>query len=284
MPEQSPGVPHAMLSRRPLTAALALAMAILSLTADHALLAQNDIYGAWERVLSSYVDAEGLVDYGALKANGMEDFREFMDVLAETDPATLGGKDEQMAFWINAYNAIVVWQVVEKYPVDSVRDVGALWGLVGGFFKNEYHIAGQDMSADNIEHDTLRAKFDDERIHWALVCGAFGCPRLLDRPYRASTLQDTLATQSREFLRQPRGLQLDRDSRTLYLSSYFDWYEDDFTAVAGTVIDYALRHAPDDVAEYVRANRDALRVRIMDYDWTLNEQSRGPRGRRPVPR
>lgn len=245
---------------------------------------QDDPYAAWERVLANYVDAEGLVDYAGLKARGMDDFREFMRVLAETDPAALGGEQEQLAFWINAYNAVVVWQVVERYPIDSVRDVGAIWGLVGGFFKNEYRIAGQDMSADNIEHDTLRAQFDDERIHWALVCGAFGCPRLLQRPYRATTLDETLAAQSREFLSQRRGLQLDREADTLYLSSYFNWYANDFTAVAGTVIDYALRHAPDDVVEYVRANREGLRVRIMGYDWTLNEQSRGPRSRRTVPR
>jgi len=273
-----------MLSRRLLAVAVALALGLSSLPADRAALAQEDIYAAWERVLTDYVDAEGLIDYAGLKARGMDDFREFMRVLAETDPASLGGEQEQMAFWINAYNAVVAWQVVEKYPIDSVRDVGALWGLVGGFFKNQYPIAGQDMSADNIEHDTLRARFSDERIHWALVCGAFGCPRLLGRPYRAATLDHDLAAQSREFLHQARGLQLDRATDTLYLSSYFNWYEGDFEAVAGTVVDYALRHAPEDVAEYIRANRDDLRLQIMDYDWTLNEQSRGPRSRRPVPR
>lgn len=272
-----------MLSRR-LLAGIVVAIGILSVPADRVAFAQNDPYAAWERVLANYVDSEGLIDYAGLEARGMDDLREFMRVLAETDPAGLGGRQEQLAFWINAYNAVVIWQVVEKYPIDSVRDVGALWGLVGGFFKNEYRIAGHDMSADNIEHDTLRARFDEDRIHWALVCGAFGCPRLLDRPYRAATLEETLAAQSREFLGQPRGLQLDREANTLYVSSYFKWYEDDFTAVAGTVIDYVLRHAPDDVAEYLRANRDDLRVQIMDYDWTLNEQSRGPRSRRPVTR
>ncbi len=273
-----------MSSRRLLTFAVVLALGILSPPADRVALGQNDPYAAWERVLSRYVDPEGLIDYAGLKASGMDDFREFMRVLAETDPASLGGEQEQMAFWINAYNAVVAWQVVDRYPIDSVRDVGALWGLVGGFFKNKYRVAGQDMSADNIEHDTLRARFSDERIHWALVCGAFGCPRLLNRPYRGATLDETLAAQSREFLGQARGLQLDREADILYLSSYFNWYEDDFTAVAGTIIDYVLRHAPDDAAEYIRANRDDLRVQIMDYDWTLNEQSRGPRSRRPVPR
>ena len=243
----------------------------------------DELYAPWERVLTTYVDAEGLVDYAGLKASGMDDFRAFMDAIATADPNSMT-EAEQIAFWINAYNAVVMWQVVERYPIDSVRDVGVLWGLVGGFFKQTYPVAGREMSADNIEHDTLRADFDDERIHWALVCAAFGCPRLLDRPYRAETLEETLREQSFEFLGQPRGLQLERDANTLYLSSYFNWYEDDFTAVADTVIDYVLRYAPADDAEYIRTHRDDLTVRIMDYDWTLNEQSRGPRSRRPVPR
>ncbi len=244
----------------------------------------DDLYAPWARVLAGYVDDEGLVDYAGLKATGYADLKAFMAAIADTDPASFASDAERMAFWINAYNAVVMWQVVERYPLESVRDVGALWGLIGGFFKQEYAVAGRQMSADNIEHDTLRARFDDERIHWALVCAAFGCPRLLSEPYRAETLDAMLRQQSHEFFQQPRGLQLDRAASTLYLSSYLDWYEDDFTAVAGEVVDYVLRYAPEPAAAYIRDNRNTLRVRIMDYDWTLNDQPQGPRSRRPVPR
>ncbi len=244
----------------------------------------DDLYAPWARVLTGYVDDEGLVDYAGLKGAGLADLEAFMTAIATVEPASFANDQERMAFWINAYNAVVIWGVVERYPLDSVRDVGALWGLIGGFFKQKYPVAGRDMSADNIEHDTLRARFDDERIHWALVCAAFGCPRLLDRPYRAETLDETLAQQSYEFLRQPRGLQLDRDGGTLYVSSYFDWYEDDFKAVAEDVVDYALRYAPADDAEYISEHRDKMRLQIMDYDWALNDQPKGPRSRRPVPR
>ena len=246
--------------------------------------AGESIYARWQQVLAAYVDDEGLVDYAGLKERGSDDLKAFMDTLAQTDPAAFSTDAERMAFWINAYNAVVVWQAVERYPIDSVRDVGALWGLVGGFFKNKYPIAGTQMSADNIEHDTLRAKFKDARIHWALVCGAFGCPRLLNRPYLPETLEQQLAAQTHEFLRQPCALQLDRDTGTLYLSSYFKWYEGDFEADSGTVVDYVLGTAPDEVVTYIEANRDGLRVRIMDYDWALNDQRKGPRARRPIPR
>jgi hypothetical protein len=244
----------------------------------------QDLTEAWDRLVAAYVDDEGMVDYAGLQGAGRDEFESFMQLLAAADPTRLASEAERIAFWINAYNAVVAWQVVERYPIDSVRDVGSLWGLVGGFFKNKYTVGGRQMSADDIEHGTLRADFDDERVHWALVCAAFGCPRLLNRAYRPETLEQTLSEQSYEFLAQDRGLQLDRASSTLYLSSYFNWYEDDFEAVSGTVIDYVLRYAPTDDAEWIRANRDALTVRIMDYDWTLNSQPNGPRASRPVPR
>lgn len=247
--------------------------------------ASSELYAPWARVLSTYVDDEGLVDYAGLKERGRDDLEAFMTAIAEVDPADFASDDERKAFWINAYNAVVMWQVVERYPLDSVRDVGALWGLVGGFFKKEYRVAGRDMSADDIEHGTLRARWpEDAEIHWVLVCAAFGCPRLIREPYVAEDLDETLDARGREFLSRPRGLQLDRDTDTLYVSSYFDWYEEDFERVAGSVVDYVLELGPADVAAYVRERRDDLRIEIMDYDWTLNDQAKGPRSAREVPR
>jgi hypothetical protein len=237
----------------------------------------DPFYGPWERVLSTYVDDEGLVDYAGLASAGRADLETFMQGLASADPARMGDEAEQIAFWINAYNATVLWQVVEAYPLDSVRDVGALWGLVGGFFKKENRIAGEPRSLDEIEHDILRTQYPDPRIHWALVCAAFGCPRLLQRPYLATDLDLVLTGQAFEFVAQDRGLRLDRENDILYLSSYFDWYAEDFEAESGSVIDYLLRYVKADIAEYLRANRDSLKIRFMDYDWTLNDQARGPR-------
>jgi hypothetical protein len=241
------------------------------------------LYQPWGRVLAAYVDDEGLVDYEGLSARGRADLEEFMRGLAAAAPGGMPSEAAQIAFWINAYNATVLWQVVEAYPLESVRDVGALWGLVGGFFKKENLIAGENRSLDDIEHGILRAHYADARIHWALVCGAFGCPRLLRRPYLASDLDSVLTAQAFEFVREDRGLRLDREESTLHLSSYFDWYGEDFEAESGSVIDYLLRYADDDVATYLRNNRDSLTIQFMDYDWTLNDQPKGPRSREPGP-
>jgi len=238
------------------------------------------LYEPWARVLANHVDEEGLVDYAGLSRN-RGDLDRFMANLADTDPSGLS-EAAQIAFWINAYNATVIYQVIEHYPLESVRDVGSLFGLVGGFFKQELPIAGQDRHLDNIEHDILRPTYNDARIHWTLVCGAFGCPRLLRRPYVAADLDPLLTELSFEFLANPRALQIDRDSSTLHVSSYFDWYGGDFEAEAGDVVDYILRYAPEDKAAWIRENRASMRVRFMDYDWTLNDQSKGPRSRRPI--
>lgn len=243
--------------------------------------AEAPMYEQWARILATYVDDEGLIDYAGVAGAGRADLDGFMQTLATIDPSGLG-EAEQIAFWINAYNALVVYQVAERYPLESVRDVGALFGLVGGFFKQEYQIANRTMTLDNIEHDVLRPTYNDARIHWTLVCAAFGCPRLIQRPYVAADLDPLLTELSYEFLANPRALFIDAGNDTLYVSSYFDWYGADFEAEAGDVISYILQYATGDKATWIEENRDVLRLRFMDYDWTLNDQPQGPRSRRPV--
>ncbi len=242
------------------------------------------LYDPWARVLENYVDEEGLVDYEGLSGPGRADLQAFIEAIGNVDPDSMASDHEKMAFWMNAYNAVVVWQAVEHYPLDSVRDLDRLFGLLADFFKQEYRVAGQDRALDNIEHDILRGEFPDARIHWTLVCGAFGCPRLLRRPYVADDLDPLMTELSFEFLSDPRAVQIDREGNTLYLSNYFNWYGDDFEAEKGDVVDWALQYAPADKAAWIRDNRDSLRVRFLDYDWTLNDQAKGPRSARPIER
>ena len=238
-------------------------------------------YDPWARVLAGYIDEEGLVDYSSLADEGCEDLKAFVRAIGSTDPSGFD-EAEQIAFWINAYNAIVIYQVVQRYPMDSVREVGFLLGLVGGFFKQEYRVANRERTLDNIEHDILRPSYNDPRIHWTLVCAAFGCPRLLRRPYVAADLDPMLTELAFEFMANPRALHIDDENHILWVSSYFDWYGDDFEAEAGSIIDYILDHAPENKAAWIREHRDTMRVRFIDYDWALNDQSKGPRSQRPI--
>lgn len=239
------------------------------------------LYDPWARVLSGYVDEEGLVDYTGLGGAGYDDLKTFIRTIGSTDPSGFS-ETEQLAFWINAYNAITVYQVVQRYPIENVREVGILFGLVGGFFKQEYRVANRELSLDNIEHDILRPTYNDPRIHWTLVCAAFGCPRLLRRPYVATDLDPMLTELSFEFMASPRAMYIDNDNVLLWVSSYFDWYGGDFEVQAGSIIDYILVHAPTDKAAWIREHRDTMRVQFIDYDWTLNDQVKGPRSQRQI--
>ncbi len=239
------------------------------------------LYDPWARVLAGYVDEEGLVDYTGLGGEGYDDLKTFIRTIGITDSSGFS-ETEQFAFWINAYNAITVYQVVQRYPIESVREVGILLGLVGGFFKQEYRVANRERTLDNIEHDILRPTYNDPRIHWTLVCAAFGCPRLLRRPYVATDLDPMLTELSFEFMASPRALYIDDDNVILWVSSYFDWYGGDFEAKAGSIIDYILGHAPTDKAAWIREHRGTMRVQFIDYDWTLNDQAKGPRSQRPI--
>ena len=242
----------------------------------------DDLYEPWARVLKNYVDEEGLVDYSGLSTQGREQLQTFMQKIATINPAVLPSDMDRIAFWINAYNALILWQAIERYPLESVKDVGVLFGLIGGFFKKRYPIAGRTLHADDIEHATLRRNYPDSRIHWALVCAAFACPRLIRQPYSASNLDDVLTERTHEFLSKNRALQLDEANRTLYLSRYFDWYSEEFEAESGDVIGYILRYVPAEMATAIRRQQDNLRIRFIDYDWTLNDQAKGPRAARPI--
>lgn len=240
----------------------------------------DPLYRPWTRVLRTWVDEEGLVDYAGLQRQGRADLETFIDAIAEVDPAALDSDAHRIAFWINAYNATVLWQVVGAYPIDSVREVGSLWGLLGGFFEQENLIAGADRSLDDIEHGILRTEYPDPEIHWTLVCAALGCPRLIRRPYVADDLDPLLDELAHEFLARPRALRIDREAGVLHVSRYFDWYADDFRSDSGTIVDYLLQYAPEETAGWIREHRDGLRVEFMDYDWTLNDQAGGPRASR----
>ncbi|MDP6687758.1 MAG: DUF547 domain-containing protein [Acidobacteriota bacterium] len=243
--------------------------------------ADQTLYDPWARVLSGYVDEEGLVDYTGLRAEGYDDLKTFIETIGSTDPSGFS-ETGQLTFWINAYNAITVYQVVQRYPIENVREVGILFGLVGGFFKQEYRVANRELTLDNIEHDILRPTYNDPRIHWALVCAAFGCPRLLRRPYVATDVDLMLTELSFEFMASPRAMYIDDDNVILWVSSYFDWYGGDFEVKEGNIIDYILVHAPADKAAWIREHRDTMRVQFIDYDWTLNDQVKGPRNQRPI--
>jgi hypothetical protein len=199
------------------------------------------------------------------------DLDAFLAGLAGVDPGALG-RDDRLAFWINAYNAVVVHFVLERYPgLRSVKEVD------GFFDRLVYPVGGGPRTLDAIE---AAARELDPRVHFAVVCASTSCPDLRGEAYAGDRVDRQLAEQTAAFLAdRAKGLRYDAEADTLYLSSIFKWYAGDFTGgstvvafvARGRVVEWVLPHLADRRLAATLARRDPA-VEYLDYDWTLNDR------------
>ncbi len=223
----------------------------------------------WRRVLEDYQNQGGL-DYNAL-LESRDDLDAYLDTLSLARPGEWAVED-QMAFWCNAYNAVVVHQVLELYP-----DITSVKGVPGFFDNLKFPVAGQQMTLDQIE--TAARDLGDPRVHFAVVCASTSCPDLQPTPFESSDLDQQLETATLAFLADSeKGMRFESTESTLHLSSIFKWYAGDFTggstAVAyfarGKVLDWVLAQLDSEQASEIRS-RDP-KIRYLDYDWSLNDR------------
>lgn len=226
-----------------------------------ALGAASDPYAPLDRLLKARVK-DGVVDYAGL-AKEKKALDEYLKALAAADLGPMG-RDERLAFWINAYNAFTLKLVLENRPgLKSIRDLEDPWK------RKRWKVAGATYSLDAIENEVIRKRFAEPRIHFALVCAAVSCPPLRAEAYVADRLDEQLDDQARAFLRDPkRGFR--RGAGKVYLSKLFDWYRKDFEKGGATVVDFVLPFLADEDRRWVKANRDGLAVEFLPYDWSLN--------------
>ena len=235
---------------------------------------QSVDHTAFDRVLDAYVDAQGQVDYAALKQNADRDLVPYLELLASTDPSNLD-REERLAFWINAYNAYTLKLVVDHYPVESIRDIkpgaGPSIPKVNSPFKLDVGaVADTIRSLDDIEHGIIRERFDEPRIHFVLVCAAVSCPRLRQEAYTGDALDEQLEDQTMTFLRTEGKNDIPSDEDEIALSRIFKWYGQDFGASTDDLQRYLARYFDGTVHETL-ANA-AYDVDYLDYDWSLNDQ------------
>ncbi len=248
-------------SWRRLWAPLVFAGAVVVTSAPRAR-AESFSHAALDSVLQRYLHA-GRVDYAGLaKDRGPLD-----RYLGATRAARPDGwpREEQIAFWINVYNARVLEGVIRRPGLRSVRDVGKKLGVpTGAFFRDRSVVAGRELSLNDIEHGILRAKFHEPRVHFVLNCASASCPVLPEHPLSGSALDTELERATVRFLTDSTRNRID-PARGLELSSIFKWYADDFKAAAGSVPSFIERH-------WARRERFApdLPVHYLEYDWSLN--------------
>ncbi len=243
-----------VLARRAVTALLLMTAAATAsaMTADQATV-------LFDAVLAEHV-SDGSVDYDGVAADGR--YADFVDWLAGADPEALEGEATQLAFWINAYNALSIKGILDGGSPSS------LFGRARFFKSRRYTVGGRALTLDEIEKKII-IPYGEPRIHFAIVCSSASCPKLQSAAYTAAELDGQLDSAAREFLNDRSKNYYDSDAGRLYLSKIFDWFEDDFTAAAGSVPAYVAAYL-EDPAEREAVGSGSPSVRYLRYDWSLN--------------
>ncbi|MEM1441443.1 MAG: DUF547 domain-containing protein [Verrucomicrobiota bacterium] len=219
-------------------------------------------HSQFDKILKRYVDSSGQVAYSSLKADraGLDQYLEKTGAVSRSTFDSWS-RNEQLAFLINVYNAETLQLIIDNYPTKSIRKLG---GFLGSPWKKDVVVLfGKKTTLDFVEHDFIRVDYADEpRIHFALVCAAKGCPPLRREAFTAGRLESQLEDQTKTFLTDKEKNRVEGD--TLYLSSIFDWYGEDFTKTGKSLGEYVDRYMPGSAA--------GKPIKYTDYDWGLNEQ------------
>lgn len=240
-----------------------LVILVLSVLCIAPVLAAEPDYSTWDRLLAKYYDPQRGMNYGALKAHDSATLKALRHDLGTTDLRGLG-RDQQLAYWINLYNVNAVGIVVDHYPVKSIRDISTdPIRRLNVFERDLVPFAGEMISLDRIEHEQIRKRFRDPRIHFAINCAAKSCPPMPSRALRGADLNPVLEAQTRAFVNH-FPIERKKNHTVIHVTRIMDWFADDF----GDRIAFLRRYLTP-------ANRSRLkgdvRVEFSDYDWSLND-------------
>ena len=263
-----------------------LLILILIANSIHAIAFDHE-YSNFDAVLKKYVQ-NGLVNYSELKKDrtSIDAFVNELKAVSQQEYDTWNN-DQELAFWINAYNGWFLQIVIDHYPIkkqllkgmvypdNSVQQIRGIWTDIKSKF------AGREVSLDSIEHIIIRPEFREPRIHFAIVCASIGCPLLRNEAFRASQLEKQLDQAARDFVNNPEKVKVTPANKTIRMSKIFDWFSDDFSKFKSEElrkkysgkesgsIGFILKYVSPSDANVIKAGAE---VEYFDYDWALNEQ------------
>ena len=227
-------------------------------------------FSAWDGILQRYLKAspEGinLFSYNAVSAPD----RILLDQLVAkwaALPISTYNRAQQMAFWINLYNALTVKVILDHGPVASIQDIDISPGFFssGPWGKKLLRIEGVALGLNDIEHRILRPLWRDNRVHYALNCASIGCPNLDAKAFRAGDMDSRLDAAARAFINHPRGVRL--EGGEIIVSSIYDWFTADFGGDEAGVLAHFRQYA----GPALKATLDKHgRLDRAAYDWRLN--------------
>lgn len=220
-------------------------------------------HAAFTALLQKYVAASGQVNYRGLLKDSTA-LAHYLRTLSEQPPNKNWTRAEQLAYWINAYNGFTLQLILRHYPLKSIKDIGSIIKIpfVNTPWDQKFiRIGNKYFDLNEIEHGILRKKFNEPRIHFAIVCASVSCPKLLNEAYTAEKLEQQLTQQAQAFINDSSRNKISADEAQL--SKIFSWFKGDFTK-NGSLIDF--------INTYSRVKiKPTANLSSLDYNWQLNE-------------
>lgn len=250
-------------------------------------------YSDYDAVLKKFVNEKAMVNYNKLKAQRHQ-LDAFVTSLGKLSRQTYDkwNDKQKIAFWLNAYNGLTMKSIIDNYPIksswlksriwprNSIRQISGVWDKI------TYNVMGKKLTLEHIEHEILRKRFNEPRIHMAMVCAAMGCPPLRGAPYQGVKLDEQLDDQTRKFLNNPDKFKINSSKDTLYLSEIFKWFAEDFISKyspknnignldkkKSAMLNFIASYLTEAQKRYVLSGK--FKVKYINYDWSLNEQHTG---------
>jgi hypothetical protein len=203
--------------------------------------------------LNKYVTADGRVNYEGFR-NDKGILRDYIASLGANMPSESWSREDKLAYWMNAYNAMTVDLIVRNLPLESIKDIDKPWG------QRLWKLGAKWYNLDEIEHQILR-KMGDARIHFGINCASFSCPPLLNEAFNSQTVEMQLDAVARTFVNDPKRNRISENN--IEISKIFSWFAKDFKT-DGSLIDFLNRYSETTISNKARKS-------FMDYDWALNK-------------
>ena len=226
-------------------------------------------HSAWDGLLGRYVSVQqagvNRFNYAEVTASDRSQLQSYLAAMSAT-PISEYNRNDQIAFWINLYNALTVEIILQHYPVDSIREISySLFGS-GPWREKLIKVEGEALTLDDIEHRILRPIWKDPRIHYAVTCAAIGCPSLQPTAYKANNTDAMLDQAAREFINHARAVSVNYGE--LRVSRIYDWFVQDFGGNDAGVISHLNQYAGTKLQDSLNGRK---RIGQYHFDWTIND-------------
>lgn len=244
-------------------------------------------HDTFEALLREFVTPAGRVDYERWHASG-DSVAALDSYLAavgrfspENAPDRFPDRHAELAYWMYGYNASVIKAVLDHWPLSSVTDVKAPIEAVTGmgfFYRLRFSFGGEYLSLLNVENNRIRKRYRDARIHFVLNCASESCPVARPELPTGDALDHMMERAAKEFVNDPDNVAVDHATRTVFLSTIFKWYKEDFIndlrakgrPASRGLIDYVASVATGDLHKDLQ-RADGYTIEFREYDWRLND-------------